>query len=172
MVDYINSINPDDPTGQTTGDKLDDQLRALKDKIFNTFSSLTGALVVTHTELNYLFGASSNIQTQIDNLTNSVSTLQGGPYVRSGRVLANGTAEAVPAGWTTTKLATGWYRVTHNLGLTATKYAPSGDPINPSSTFRPALVINVTTNYFELIFTQYCTSPADTDFSFTLGVTP
>lgn len=65
--DYIDSLNASNPLG--TGDKKsqgDDHLRLIKSTIKNTFPNISGAVTPTHTELNYVAGVTSAIQTQIN----------------------------------------------------------------------------------------------------------
>lgn len=46
----------------------------------------------------------------------------GGPAIYPGSVAADGTAVSLPSGWSSAKLGTGEYQVTHNLGLAASAY--------------------------------------------------
>jgi hypothetical protein len=45
-------------------------------------------------------------------------TLIGGKVLYSGAINNTGAGLGLPSGWTSTKISTGYYRVTHNLGLT------------------------------------------------------
>ena len=64
---YIDGLNASNPVGST--DKvqtLDDHVRLIKSAIKATLPNLTGAVTATHTELNYVDGVTSAIQTQLD----------------------------------------------------------------------------------------------------------
>lgn len=63
---YINQLNENYPTGNDHYSTVDEHLRLIKGAVKNTFPNITGALTPTHTELNYVDGVTSAIQTQID----------------------------------------------------------------------------------------------------------
>lgn len=62
-ISDLNAINPANTDGVT---QADDHLRLLKSTIKATFPAVTGAVLPTHTELNYVDGVTSAIQTQLD----------------------------------------------------------------------------------------------------------
>lgn len=65
-VTYISDLNASYPA---SGDSLvegDDHIRNLKTGIKATFQNISGAVTPTHTELNYVDGVTSAIQTQLD----------------------------------------------------------------------------------------------------------
>ena len=65
---YINSLNAANPVSTDGLAQADDHLRLIKSTVKATFPNLSGAVTATHTELNYVDGVTSNIQTQFDNL--------------------------------------------------------------------------------------------------------
>ena len=65
---YINSLNAANPVSTDGLAQADDHLRLIKSTVKATFPNLSGAAAATHTELNYVDGVTSNIQTQFDNL--------------------------------------------------------------------------------------------------------
>jgi hypothetical protein len=77
-------------------------------------SGVLSASAVTATELGYVSGVTSAIQTQIDEVVNN------GSVVYKGHVSSAGTGTGLPSGWTVSRTSTGLYEITHNLGLAAT----------------------------------------------------
>ena len=63
---YISGLVNTNPAANDAKSAGDDHLRLLKSTILNTFPNITGAVTPTHTELNYVDGVTSAIQTQID----------------------------------------------------------------------------------------------------------
>ena len=63
---YISALVATNPTASDPKSQGDDHLRFVKAKIIETFPSVTGAVTPTHTELNYVDGVTSAIQTQLD----------------------------------------------------------------------------------------------------------
>ncbi len=63
---YVDSLNTSNPTSSDPKSEGDDHLRGIKTAVKNTFPNVTGAVNPTHTELNYVDGVTSAIQTQID----------------------------------------------------------------------------------------------------------
>ncbi len=70
---YINSLVATNPVFSDPVSAGDDHIRLLKATIKNTFPNISGAVTATHTELNFVDGVTSNIQTQIDNIDASGS---------------------------------------------------------------------------------------------------
>lgn len=66
-VTYISDFVVTNPVGATDpGSDLDDHIKNMKIGIKTTFPNVTGAVTPTHTELNYVDGVTSAIQTQLD----------------------------------------------------------------------------------------------------------
>jgi hypothetical protein len=63
---YISGLVTTNPTGSDDRAQGDDHIRLLKSTILNTFPNITGAVTPTHTELNYVDGVTSALQTQLD----------------------------------------------------------------------------------------------------------
>ena len=64
--EYIDDLNVANPTATDNVSEGDDHLRGLKTTLKNTFPNVTGAINATETELNYVDGVTSDIQTQLD----------------------------------------------------------------------------------------------------------
>jgi hypothetical protein len=63
--EFIDDLNAANPTATDNVSEGDDHLRGLKTTLKNTFPNVTGAITATETELNYVDGVTSNIQTQL-----------------------------------------------------------------------------------------------------------
>lgn len=63
---YISGLVNTNPVANDAKSQGDDHLRLIKATLLNTFPAITGAVTPTHTELNYVDGVTSAIQTQID----------------------------------------------------------------------------------------------------------
>jgi hypothetical protein len=63
---FINSLNAANPTTNDPKSQGDDHLRLIKSVIKNTFTAITGEINATHTELNFVQGVTSAIQTQLN----------------------------------------------------------------------------------------------------------
>jgi hypothetical protein len=94
---YIDSLVTTNPPGTDDRSTADDHLRLLKSTIKNTFPNVTGAVTPTHTELNFVDGVTSAIQTQL-NLKAPIATpsftgtlsCNGGSWNTGGIDLASG----------------------------------------------------------------------------------
>ena len=62
---YISDLNTSNPTSSDAKSSGDDHLRLIKTCLKNSLP-LSGAVTATHTELNYVAGVTSSIQTQIN----------------------------------------------------------------------------------------------------------
>lgn len=63
---YISDLVTTNPTASDPKSQGDDHIRLVKSTIKTTFPNVTGAVTPTHTQLNYVTGVTSAIQTQID----------------------------------------------------------------------------------------------------------
>ena len=63
---YVSQLNASNPVAGDDVNKGDDHIRLVKQTIVNSFPNVTGAVNATHTELNYVDGVTSAIQTQLD----------------------------------------------------------------------------------------------------------
>jgi hypothetical protein len=81
---YISSLNSANPVVGDNKTEGDDHIRLIKATLLATFPNVTGAVTPTHTELNYVDGVTSAIQTQLDakfstsKITISTSAASGG----------------------------------------------------------------------------------------------
>jgi len=94
---YIDDLNSSNPAAGDNVSEGDDHIRGIKNVLKTTFPSIDGAITATDTELNYVDGVTSSIQTQIDNidtdLVNDTSPQLGGnldvqSYTVDGRDIA------------------------------------------------------------------------------------
>lgn len=96
---YISDLVSTNPVGSDAKSVGDDHIRLIKAAVKATFPNVTGAVTPTHTELNYVDGVTSAIQTQLDAKAPLASpTFTGNPV-----------APTQPAGDNSTKLATTAY---------------------------------------------------------------
>jgi hypothetical protein len=65
-VTYISDLNATYPAAGDSRSEGDDHIRNLKTGIKATFPNVSGAVTPTHTELNYVDGVTSAIQTQLN----------------------------------------------------------------------------------------------------------
>lgn len=63
---YISDLVSTNPTSSDNLSQGDDHLRLLKSTVKATFPNVSGAVLPTHTELNFVDGVTSSIQTQLD----------------------------------------------------------------------------------------------------------
>lgn len=63
---YISDLVVTNPTSSDLASTADDHMRLIKSTVKTTFPNVSGAVTPTHTELNYVDGVTSAIQTQID----------------------------------------------------------------------------------------------------------
>lgn len=93
---YIDGLNSALPAAGDPKSEGDDHLRLIKSTVKATFPNVAGAVTPTHTQLNYVTGVTSAIQTQIDAKAPLASpALTGTP-----------TAPTAAAGTNTTQVAT------------------------------------------------------------------
>jgi len=62
---FIDDLNAANPTATDNVSEGDDHLRGVKATLKSTFPNITGAINATETELNYVDGVTSSIQTQL-----------------------------------------------------------------------------------------------------------
>jgi hypothetical protein len=71
---YVNQLVPANPPGSDPKSQGDDHIRLLKAVLQNTFPALTGAVTVGQGVINFLSGATSNIQTQLNDKASLTGT--------------------------------------------------------------------------------------------------
>lgn len=95
-VNYISDLVSTNPVSADPKSEGDDHIRNIKTAVKASFPNVSGAVTPTHTELNYVDGVTSAIQTQIDTKAPIASpTFTGTP-----------TAPTAATGTSTTQLAT------------------------------------------------------------------
>jgi hypothetical protein len=66
-ANYIGQLDEANPPSGDPFQEGDDQIRLIKKAVRQSFPNVTNAVTATHTELNFVAGVSSAIQTQINN---------------------------------------------------------------------------------------------------------
>ena len=66
---YIDDLVSTNPAAGDNVSEGDDHIRGIKNVLKTTFPSIDGAVTATDTELNYVDGVTSNVQTQLDAIT-------------------------------------------------------------------------------------------------------
>ena len=90
---YIDSLNTANPTSTDNVSEGDDHIRGIKTTLKNTFPNLDGAVNATDTELNYVDGVTSAIQTQLDAKSATATTVTKTSTTGSGVLPAGTTAQ-------------------------------------------------------------------------------
>ena len=104
---YISGLNSSNPTYNDPRSQGDDHLRLIKSTILATFPNITGAVTPTHTELNYVDGVTSAIQTQLDAKVDESAAVFNGAitetvYTLTGTTPAFSAANGTIQNWTLT----------------------------------------------------------------------
>ena len=95
---YINGLVATNPAGTDARSQGDDHIRMVKSAVKATFPNITGAVTPTHTELNYVDGVTSALQTQMDTKAPSASpTFTGTPAAPTASAGTNTTQVATTA---------------------------------------------------------------------------
>ncbi len=84
----------------------------------------------------------------------------------AGTVASAGIAQTLPKNWTVSQIATGRYRVTHNINITATSYAVVATAQGTSTGYCSGVTLGM--NSFDVYFVNTSGAPTDMDFGFTL----
>ena len=72
---YLDDLDASNPAAGDNVSEGDDHIRGIKNVLKTTLPNVTGAITPTHTELNYVDGVTSAIQTQINNTTTTVNAI-------------------------------------------------------------------------------------------------
>lgn len=87
----------------------------------------------------------------------------------AGNVDSTGAAQTLPRGWTSSKAGAGVYTITHNLGLSANSYAVVATPRGvPGTGYCSGWALS--SNTFEIYFSNPAGAATDMDFSFMLNI--
>ena len=118
---YISDLVSTNPTSSDNLSQGDDHLRLLKSTIKATFPNVSGAVLPTHTELNFVDGVTSSIQTQLDAraVLASANTFTGDQTINGNLIVSGAVSGFFPAGtkmlFQQTAAPTGWTKdTTHN----------------------------------------------------------
>jgi energy-converting hydrogenase Eha subunit A len=103
---FISDLVVTNPLSSDGKDKGDDHLRLLKLTIKTTFPNVTGAVTPTHTELNFVDGVTSAIQTQLNTLTTDKGAITGQTWTGTHTFPATTYGVTATAGDSSIKLAT------------------------------------------------------------------
>ena len=90
---YIDDLVETNPTSTDNVSEGDNHIRGIKTTLKNTFPNVTGAVTPTETELNYVDGVTSAIQTQIDSKSNTATTTEKTSSTGSTQLPAGTTAQ-------------------------------------------------------------------------------
>ena len=95
---YINGLVATNPAGTDARSQGDDHIRMVKSAVKATFPNIAGAITPTHTELNYVDGVTSALQTQMDTKSPLASpTFTGTPAAPTASAGTNTTQVATTA---------------------------------------------------------------------------
>ncbi len=166
MAEYISQLDQNTPTGASLGSVLDDELRGIKEALLNTFSALDAEVVITAAELNTLTGLTQGVQLVLDSLSTQATNLQNRTQVYYGHVGSDGTAINMPSGWSSSRVSTGHYRVTHNLAVAQPIFAT---PILSFPQMLQGKVSSIGTNTVDVDFYSFEQLLGDTEFHFLLA---
>lgn len=89
---YINQLDAVYPTSADLKSEGDDHIRLLKSTIKATFPNVTGAVTPTHTQLNYMVGVTSAVQTQLNARALKAGETYTGAHDFTGGTLSCSTA--------------------------------------------------------------------------------
>lgn len=104
---YISDLNTANPSYGDPRNQGDDHIRNIKVAIKNTFTSISGAVNITHTELNYLSGLTQNVQTAISSIaTKAAAGVNTDITSLNGPNIGAATATTPAAGDNDTSVAT------------------------------------------------------------------
>ena len=90
---YIDDLNSSNPAAGDNVSEGDDHIRGIKNVLKTTFPSIDGAITATDTELNYVDGVTSAIQTQIDTKAATTAVVTKTSATGSGALPAGTTAQ-------------------------------------------------------------------------------
>lgn len=129
---YIDGLNAANPTGTDPKSQGDDHIRLLKSTVKATFPNISGAVTPTHTELNYVGGVTSAIQTQIDSKGAHAGQVWTGDHDFTG---ATPTVPTQPPADNSTKAAsTAYVDAADDLKANIDSPALTGTPTAPTAT--------------------------------------
>lgn len=95
---YISDLDTANPAGGDPRATADDHLRLIKAAVKRTFANVTGAVLVTHTELNRVAGLSSTAQDQINTLITGKLNISATALTAVSALYAQSASYAASAG--------------------------------------------------------------------------
>ena len=102
---YLDDLVVTNPAAGDDVSEGDDHIRGIKNVLKTTFPSIDGAITATDTELNYVDGVTSAIQTQIDNTTTTANAaLPKAGGAMTGAITTNSTFDGRDVATDGTKL--------------------------------------------------------------------
>lgn len=105
---YISDLVVTNPTSNDTASQGDDHIRLIKNTVKTTFPNITGAVTPTHTELNYVDGVTSALQTQIDakqaTITGGATSIATSNLTASRVLVSDGSGKVGVSAVTSTEL--------------------------------------------------------------------
>lgn len=122
---YVNQLDPAHPTGSEVKSEGDDHIRKIKYTITNSMPNVGGIITASHTELSYVTGVTSAIQTQLDlKATIASPTFTGSP--RAPTQAANDSSTLIA---TTAQVAGAIAASAATAGLSSTTAGPNKVPL-------------------------------------------
>lgn len=127
---YISDLVTTNPTATDLKNQGDDHIRLLKSTVKATFPNISGAVTPTHTELNYVDGVTSSIQTQLDAKGAHAGQTWTGTHNFTGATVtvataSSGDADTSPA---STAFVDTYFAKKASPAFTGTPTAPTASP--------------------------------------------
>lgn len=127
---YISDFVATNPTATDPKSQGDDHIRNMKAALLATFPNVAGAVTPTHTELNYVDGVTSAIQTQLNTKGAHAGQTWTGTHDFTGSTItvptaAGGDADTSPA---STAFVDTWFAKKASPTFTGTPLAPTASP--------------------------------------------
>lgn len=91
---YVGNFNPALPNGTEMVSEGDDNIRQVKQGLVNSFPNVKGAVTADHTELSYMDGVTSPVQTQLDAKADITGETYSGTHNFTGATVTVPTATA------------------------------------------------------------------------------
>ena len=117
---YISGLVTSNPLPSDPKSQGDDHLRLLKSTLRNTFPNISGAVSATHTELNYVAGVTSGIQSQLNAITTQLAagiSIDKVSAATASSTIGNG-ANQINWNWTLTGATGGGFNVSETSAST------------------------------------------------------
>lgn len=95
----ISDLNELWPVKEDGISQADDHFRLIKNVLKNTFSNVISPVLSSSTEINFLQGATSSIQNQINFLSSLIGSGSSGSIMIGGIINFNGPLSSIPANW-------------------------------------------------------------------------